>query len=151
MVIKLHNDFRDFLHLLNKQKVKYIVVGGYAVIHHGYNRTTGDLDIWVEQTEDNFNLLCKAFLKFGLPVSAIDKVDFLNNEKDVYTFGRPPVSIEILTRVKGLRFEQAFEHFQKVLFDDLKVNMIDAHDLIKAKKAAGRFKDLDDIENLNAD
>ena len=148
MSIRLHKDLQDILSQLNKSKVRYMIVGGYAVIHHGYNRTTGDLDIWVEQSKENFLLLGKAFKKFGIPISAINETDFLENEKDVYTFGRPPVCIEILTAVKGLKFKDAYANASWVKFDGVKVSMIDARDLIKAKKAAGRYKDLDDLEHI---
>jgi predicted nucleotidyltransferase len=148
MVFRLYDDFSDLLTAFNKEGVKYIVVGGYAVIHHGYNRFTGDLDIWVEQSKDNFQILSRAFANFGIPASAIEEVDFLKNEKDVYTFGRPPVCFEILTAVKGLNFAEAYSHSIKVVYDGVEVNMIDLMDLIKAKKAAGRHKDLDDIDHI---
>jgi len=73
-----NEDFKDFLLALNTEKVKYILVGGYAVILHGYNRTTGDLDIWVERTKENFNRLVAAFKHFGLPTNAISLISFLN-------------------------------------------------------------------------
>jgi hypothetical protein len=60
-----NEDFRDFITLLNKHKVAYILVGGYAVILHGYRRTTGDLDIWVNQTKEIFFRLIKVYREFG--------------------------------------------------------------------------------------
>ncbi len=148
MSLRLYDDFKDLLLSCNQSGIKYMVVGGYAVIHHGYNRFTGDLDIWVEQSENNFQLLVKAFENFGIPASAINVTDFLSNEKDVFTFGRPPVCFEILTSVKGLNFEEAYAHSAKSIYDGIEVNIIDLIDLIKAKKAAGRYKDLDDIEHI---
>lgn len=148
MAIQLFEDFQALFNILNKYEVKYIVVGGYAVIYHGYNRHTGDLDIWVEQSEKNYLRLIKAFSEFGIPPKAIEEKDFLENEMDVYTFGRPPVCVEILTAVKGLKFDEAFGHINMVTLDGVQVNMIDVRDLIKAKKAAGRYKDLDDVEHL---
>jgi predicted nucleotidyltransferase len=149
MKAHLHPDFRDFLITLNKHGVKYLVVGGYAVIYHGYNRTTGDLDIWVEQSKESFGLLMNAFLEFGLPVSAISEKEFLMNKMDVYTFGVPPVCIEIITAVKGIQFEESFANASKVDFDGVQVNMIDLQDLVRNKKAVGRNKDLDDVEHLS--
>lgn len=150
MPIQLHEDFQDILNIFNEHKVRYIIVGGYAVIHHGYNRNTGDLDIWVDQTEENFELLKDAFSEFGLPTDAIQKEEFLNNEMDVYTFGRPPVCIEILTRVKGLQFADTYKQAITVQINNVAVVMIDIRDLIAAKRAAGRYKDLDDIEHLSS-
>jgi len=66
-------DFRDFLLSLSKVDVEYILVGGYAVILRGYSRSTGDMDIWVNKTEDNFEKLQLAFQDFGLPAEAINK------------------------------------------------------------------------------
>lgn len=149
MKARLHEDFKDFLRALNKHGVRYLLVGGYAVIYHGYNRTTGDLDVWVEQSGENYRLLMKAFLEFGLPVSVIDEKTFLSSETDVYTFGIPPVCIEIITEVKGVQFTDSFSRAAKVIFDDVPVSMIGFHDLIRNKKAVGRNKDLDDIEHIS--
>ncbi len=61
-----NEDFQDFIIALNTCKVEYILVGGYSVILHGYARTTGDMDIWVNATEENYGRLVKAFALFGL-------------------------------------------------------------------------------------
>lgn len=100
-----NTDFQDFLKCLNKVAVEYMLVGGYAVILYGYHRTTGDMDIWVNPTECNYNKLMQAFISFGLPTTAISLRDFIDNEDfEVFTFGRPPVSIDLMTQVKGLDF-----------------------------------------------
>ena len=130
----LNTDFTDFIVSLEKYKVRYIVVGGYAVIYHGYNRTTGDLDIWVDPTSENYTNLTKAFADFGMSLFDITKDKFLNlSEFDVFTFGRPPVCIEILTAVKGLDFQKTYENSVVVKYDDIKVRMIDIRDLIITK------------------
>lgn len=145
----LNQDFSEFLIALNEAKVDYILVGGYAVIYHGYNRTTGDMDIWVRPTKENFNKLKIAFQKFGLSLFDMTEEKFLKTELyDVFSFGVPPVCIEILTKVKGLDFEECFKSAIYQKFDDVDVNIIDFIDLIKSKKSVGRYKDLDDIENL---
>lgn len=111
--------------------------------------TTGDLDVWVEQSTENFTSLMLAFVDFGLPTTAINEIDFLQNEMNVYTFGVPPVCIEILTAVKGIKFEESFPHSTLVEIDGVKVNMIDVRDLIKNKKEVGRNKDMDDVDHLS--
>ena len=144
-----NTDFRDFIQVLNQYEVEYILVGGYAVILHGYNRTTGDMDIWVNPTKDNYERLAKAFAKFGLPLFDMNLNKFLATEQyDVFSFGRPPVAIDILTKVKGLKFSQAIQNANWFEFDDLQVNVLQLEDLIIAKKAASRNKDLDDLEHL---
>ena len=144
-----NEDFHDFISSLNKQKVEYLLVGGYSVILHGYSRTTGDLDIWINKTKENYYRLVKAFATFGMPVFDMTEENFLKNpELNVFTFGRPPRCIDIMTAVKGLEFDETFQAAETVEIENLKVCLIHLNHLLKAKKAAGRYKDLDDIENL---
>ena len=144
-----NQDFQDFIRALNEAKVRYVLVGGYAVILHGYNRTTGDLDIWLERTEENYTRLVSAFRIFNMPVFDMSLENFLNTSQyDVFTFGVPPVSIDIMLNVKGLDFKEALSLAEWMVIDDVNVNLIDLQSLIKAKKASGRHRDLDDIENI---
>jgi predicted nucleotidyltransferase len=146
----LNEDFVDFLTSLNDNDVEYILVGGYAVIFHGYNRTTGDLDVWINPTVENYQKLMKAFLKFGLSPFDMTEAKFLDITKnDVFTFGRTPVCIDILTKVSGLNFSETFSNAAHRNFSGIQVRIIDIRDLIKAKKAANRPKDQDDLEHLN--
>lgn len=145
-----NEDFREFIQSLNDNKVEYILVGGYAVILHGYRRVTGDMNIWVNRTKENYSRLVKAFSQFGMSVFDMSEEKFLDAESaDVFSFGRPPVSIDILTKLKGVEFDNAFS--RAMLFDenDLIVRFIHLNNLIEAKKASGRYKDLDDIEKLS--
>lgn len=145
----LNQDFTEFIVALNSAKVEYLLVGGYAVIFHGYNRTTGDLDIWVNPTSTNYTRLQKAFVAFGMSLFDMTEKKFLTTEQyDVFTFGRPPVCIEILTAVKGLTFKETYTNSSLQEFDNILVRMIDIRDLITAKKAANRNKDKDDLEHL---
>lgn len=145
-----NSDFQDFIRALNQCQVAYILVGGYSVILHGHARTTGDLDIWVKPTKDNYQLLTQAFQLFGMPVFDMSADKFLHTDQnDVFIFGVPPVSIEVLTIVKGMDFDEAFVTAQWFeIGDGLQVRTLSIADLLKAKKAAGRLKDLDDIEHL---
>ncbi len=145
----LNQDFIDFISALNTSEVEYIIVGGYAVIYHGYNRTTGDLDIWISRTSENYIKLQKAFGVFGMSLFDMTKEKFLNQANfDVFTFGRPPVSIDILTNVKGLDFNEVFANSSLTEFDGVKVRMIDILDLLISKKSSNRPRDLDDIDHL---
>jgi len=142
-------DFQDFIRALNETEVRYVLVGGYAVILHGYNRTTGDLDIWVDRTEENYTRLVSAFRIFKMPVFDMSLENFLNTTQyDVFTFGVPPVSIDIMLHVKGLEFKKALSTAEWKVIDDVNVNLIDLQSLIRAKKASGRHRDLDDIEKI---
>lgn len=143
-------DFRDFLNSLNDQAVEYILVGGFSVIIHGYSRTTGDMDIWVKKNKANYHKLKKAFDQFGMPVFDMTEENFLRHpEWNVFSFGKSPVAIDIMTEVKGLSFDEAFS--KSKIYDDggLLVRTLHKNDLIEAKKASRRSKDLDDLENID--
>jgi len=145
-----NDDFRDFIAALNKNEVKYILVGGFAVILHGYSITTGDMDSWVERTLQNYIRLKQAFVDFGMPVFDMTSDNFLSHPIwDVFTFGVPPVAIDIMVKVKGLDFNENYN--QSVLFedDDLKIRTLHKDQLIAAKKESNRPKDQADIENLS--
>ena len=145
-----NEDFRDFISSLNQFEVEYMLVGGYAVILHGYRRSTGDMDVWVNVTSENHKKLVMAYLAFGLPTTDISEENFLrNDEMDVFTYGVPPVCIEILKSVKGCDFKEAYKISK--LYDEggLQIRFIHVSTLIEAKKASGRYKDLDDIEKLS--
>jgi hypothetical protein len=141
-----NEDFLEFISLLESNKVEYMLVGGYSVILHGYPRTTGDMDIWVNTTLENYIKLKKCFLQFGLPI--MEESQFLSLNFDVFTFGRPPRAIDLMTKCKGLIFETSFKNSFISESEGIKVRVLSYEDLIIAKKEAGRFKDLNDLENL---
>jgi predicted nucleotidyltransferase len=142
-------DFRDFITALNRNQVRYILVGGYSVILYGYSRTTGDLDLWVERTEENYLKIRKSFQEFGMPVFDMTEENFLHHPLwDVFTFGVPPVAIDLMISLEGFNFEEIYS--RAILFkdEDLEIRVIHKNDLIATKQKAGRSKDLDDLENL---
>ena len=143
-----NTDFKDFLMALNQHGVEYIVVGGYAVILRGYSRSTGDLDIWINKTNSNFILLQKALQKFGLPLEAVPEEQFFSEDFDVFSFGIPPNAIELMTAVKGVEFTVAYDAATMEKVDDISIKVIHLKNLLQAKKAANRSKDINDIENL---
>ena len=146
-----NEDFRDFINELNKHEVEYLLVGGYAVILNGYRRTTGDMDIWVKVTLENHRKLIQAYLSFDLPTVDISKENFLNNDEiEVFTYGIPPVSIDVMKVVKGCNFEEAYLLSNVYNEEGLLIRFIDINTLIQSKKASGRYKDLDDIEKLSS-
>ena len=139
-------DFLEFLQLLDKHQVDYLLVGGYAVILHGYGRSTGDMDLWINKTTQNYNKLKLVYQDFGAPVFSIE--DFESEKIDVWSIGIEPRKIEILTKVSGLSFNEAFKNRLFLNLENFKVPYIDFEDLIKNKLTSGRFKDLADIEQL---
>lgn len=144
-----HPDFQDFINAFNNNNVDYILLGGYAVIIHGYNRTTGDMDVWVRKTRENYMKIVSAFYEFGMPLFDMTEDSFLNNSKmDVFTFGVPPVSIDLMTDAKALDFDEAFKKAEIHDFDGLKIRVVHVNDLIYSKSKIGRSKDLNDIKHL---
>ncbi|HEX5155469.1 MAG TPA: nucleotidyltransferase [Parafilimonas sp.] len=145
-----NEDFRDFIAALNNNHVKYILVGGFAVILHGHSRVTGDMDIWIKPTEENYIKLVSAFKEFGMSLFDMTKSNFLSvNKFDVFSFGRKPVAIDIMTKVKGLNFDEAYQQSKIFNDDGLLIRALHFNDLILAKRESGRLKDIDDIDQLN--
>ena len=90
-----NRDFLDFIDALNKAQVEYMLVGGYAVVLHGYIRSTADMDVWVNKTSANYEKLMKAFKLFGAPL--FSEQEFLGEKFDVWGIGKEPNRIEILS------------------------------------------------------
>lgn len=143
----LSKDFKELLELLNAHKVEYLVVGGYAVVFHGYPRFTGVLDIWVNPTEENAGKVLKAIQEFGFGSLGLSLNDFYNIDS-VVQMGYSPCRIDIMTSVSGIEFIESYKNKEVKEIDGIEIPIINLSDLIKNKKATGRFKDLDDIENL---
>ncbi len=143
-----NDDFSDFIACFNKHGVEYILVGGMAVILNGYNRSTGDMDVWVKKSATNYNKIVQAFYNFEMSVFDMTPEKFLGNEFDVWSFGRDPVRIDLMTEVKGLDFDEAFGIAQYFTEGDVRFRFLHINTLIQAKLASGRHRDLNDIEQL---
>lgn len=142
-------DFREFLEALNQHSVRYLLVGGYAVIMHGYSRTTGDMDLWIDRTPENYDNLKKAFDTFKMPVFDMTLENFLATEKfEVFRFGRKPVAIDIMVKMADFNFDECYKRANYFEDNGLSIPVVHINDLIAAKKIAGRSKDMDDIEHL---
>lgn len=143
-------DFQEFLFALNKNDVHYVLVGGYSVIYHGFPRTTGDLDLFVEVSKSNYLKLAQAFEQFQMPLFDMTEDSFLNQPQiNVYTFGRPPVCIEILKEISGFTFQEIYNNALNTVFEEIPMKVIHLNDLKINKKISGRAKDLNDLENLS--
>lgn len=144
-------DFEEYIELLNKYKVEYILVGGMAVNIYGYRRTTGDMDLFVNPIKENHKKLIKVHNEFGMHLGEMAVLEsFLDTQKyDVYTFGVSPVQIDIMTACKGVNFSDAYKQVFKVKIDNgIEVNVINYGQLLEAKRASGRTRDKADIEEL---
>jgi hypothetical protein len=145
--LPLPPDFKDFLRLLHSEKVEYLLVGGYAVGSYGYPRATGDMDIWVAANASNAAKLADVLRKFGFSAATV-KPEMFNKPDQIVRMGVPPVCIDIITSASGVDFAECYPRRNVQTMDDVEVNLIHPDDLKRNKKASGRAKDLNDLENL---
>ena len=141
------DDFKEFLRLLNANRVDYLLVGGYAVGLHGYPRATVDLDIWVSPTDDNAPRVIETLAAFGFDSPALEPQLFID-PRSLVRFGIPPFRIGIMTSIDGVQYDACRE--RAVVFDPqgVPVPVISLADLKTNKRAAGRNKDLNDLDHL---
>ena len=145
--MEIQKDFKELLELFHNNKVEYLVVGGYALALHGAPRFTGDIDIYVRPTVGNAEKIMKSIEDFGFASLDLTKEDFCVPEK-VIQFGVPPVRIDIITSISGVSWEDAWNG--KILghYSDVSTYYLGLPEFIANKKAAGRKKDIADIEAI---
>ena len=143
----LNQDFKEFFQLLNEHKVRYLVVGGYAVAFHGYPRYTKDVDIWVDSSEENARKLVQALDDFGFGSLGLQIEDFLEADT-VIQLGYPPNRIDLLIGIPGVVFEECYAQKVDVNIEGVTLHFINLEHLIQSKRASGRHQDLADIEHL---
>ena len=143
----LAQDFEDFVRLLNKHNVDYMVVGGYALAFHGKPRHTGDLDIWINSSEDNAIKLVLTIKEFGLASLGLTKSDFMQ-EGYVTQIGYPPLRIDILNSIDGVKFEDAYQNKLIIEVDGIEIKYIGLKDFIENKTASGRIQDIVDLKEI---
>ena len=140
-------DFKELLSILAKHEVRYLVVGGYAVMRYTEPRFTKDLDLWISTDEKNSSAVFAALKEFGAPLKDLTSDDF-TQKGHFYQMGNPPFRLDVMMSIPGVEFESAWEHREDVPLEGLTVPFISRADLIKAKEASGRPQDLIDAENL---
>lgn len=146
----LNPDFRDILFAFSKAGVKYLLVGAYAMAAHGQVRATGDIDLWVEFSQDNSAKVMDALETFGAPLHEIRQDDFEQADV-VFQIGVAPRRIDILTSIDGVEFSDAWEGRHEVRVSGITVPVIGRPELIKNKLSTGRTKDLADAEWLQGE
>ena len=143
----MNSDFKELLRIFNEKQIKYLVIGGYAVMKHSEPRFTKDLDIWIWTEVENAKLVFRALQEFGAPLTGVTEADF-SQEGSFYQMGRPPARVDILMSIDGVKFEDAWKNRVESDLDGVPAYIISKQDLIVAKRAAGRPQDLVDIESL---
>jgi len=142
-------DFEEFLELLNKNEVRYLVVGGYAFAVHAYPRFTNDLDIWIAADEQNAAKVLKSLQEFGFQELEVTIEDLTSPDK-IIQIGYPPLRIDILTSIDGVEFEDAWKHKTTGEYGKQTMTLLSREDLIQNKKASSRKKDQRDLEDLGS-
>ena len=148
----MYQDYKDLLSAFQSHGVKYLVVGGFAVIYHSQPRFTKDMDLFIKADPDNAQATYAALAAFGAPLQGIRPEDFAERGS-FFRFGRDPKGFDILPDIPGVDFDGAWERRVKTVIDagtGLKANFISADDLITAKLASGRIRDLADVEDIRA-
>ena len=133
--------------MLNSYQVEYLLIGGYAVSYHGYPRTTADMDIWIAIQKENAEKMVNVLREFGFDTPQLT-ADLFLRENQIIRMGTPPMRIELLTTISGVRFEECYSERMVDIIDDIEVQIINLEHLRRNKQASGRQKDLDDLEHL---
>ncbi|MDZ7699080.1 MAG: nucleotidyltransferase [Deltaproteobacteria bacterium] len=140
-------DFKDLLKLFESYDIRYLVVGGYAVMKYSEPRFTKDLDLWIATDPQNAASVYKALKDFGAPLADLSPEDF-TEPGYFYQMGRAPLRIDIMMSIPGIDFESAWHNREIVELDDIRIPFISKSDLIVAKKAGGRPQDDIDLKKL---
>ena len=143
-------DFKELLSVFNNRKIRYLLIGGYAVSLYAQPRATKDLDLLVSPDADNVKSLYAALAEFGAPLEGLAAKDFMQPDL-FFRMGAPPLMVDILPAVQGIDFEGAWERRTEIEIDPeigLRASVISRSDLIAAKLAAGRPQDMIDVAAL---
>lgn len=145
----LNRDFAEMLAALSAERVEFLIVGAYAMAAHGLPRATGDIDIWVRPSAGNAKRVLRALDRFGAPRFDLTLAD-LSTAGTVFQLGVPPRRIDILTSIDGVTFDTAWKNRAVGVVENVKIPVLDRSALLRNKRAAGRPKDLVDVQILEA-
>lgn len=145
-----HNPhFSELLRTLNEHGVEFLVVGGYAVMKYAEPSFTKDLDLWIRNSPANAERVYAALRAFGAPLEAdeVTVADFASDDL-TYQIGRAPLRVDILTRIDGVIFDEAWSRRTPGRLAGIDVHFIGLEDLMRNKKAAGRWRDVQHLKDL---
>lgn len=145
--MNIQQDFSEFLQLLGKYKVDYMVIGGYAVAVHGYPRFTKDLDVFYRNDVENSKRLKQALLEFGFPHEHL-KDELFSEDGTIIQFGAPPCQIDLLNQISGISYAEAEEEIVVAKYGDVEIRVIGKEQLLKNKTSTDRLKDKADAEEI---
>ncbi len=145
----LDADLRELLALFTSHRVEFLVVGGHAVAFHGYPRFTEDLDLFVRADPDNASRVMSALEAFGFGQIGLSASDFIADDRMIQ-LGRAPNRVDLLTRLWGIEFDEAWSRRVQGEIDQIPLSIISRADLIRNKRATARPQDLADATALEA-
>jgi len=147
MEFELPLDFKELLESLNRHKVRYLVIGGYAVGFHGWSRTTNDIDIVIADDADNAERVVAALEEFGFAGTSLS-TDLFTRPNSLITMGVEPVAIDIFNYLEGVDVKKALENPKRVRVEDIEVKVVSYEDLLANKRSVNRLQDQIDVEKL---
>lgn len=137
-------DFEELFGILNTYRIKYLVVGGQAVIFYTKPRFTKDIDVWIPPELNNVNTVFEALTAFGAPLKRMTPQNFLDKTM-IFQIGVAPVRIDIMISVPGISYNVAWKKRKKTRYGKTWINLVSISDLIKTKEHAGRPQDKLDL------
>lgn len=143
----ISSDYRDLFRILNKHRVKYLIVGAYAVIYYTEPRFTKDIDIWIKACAKNAHRLYEALKEFGAPLRDIHPEDFTNKNL-VFQIGVAPIRVDIIMGIPGLSFDSAWKERTRSKYGNVSINILGIKELVSSKKKVGRAQDILDVDKL---
>ena len=145
----MSKNLREILQAFNAHGVKYLVVGGYAFGAYSEPRTTKDIDLWIRTDAENAKAVFAALAEFGAPIAGMSPADFMDGK--VFYFGQAPNRVDILQKIDGVSFDEAWRNRVKGRIEgEIPCQIISREDLIRNKLASGREQDLLDVKVLRA-
>jgi hypothetical protein len=143
----VNQDFRELLQIFSDAQVRYLIIGGYAVIKHAEPRYTKDLDLWVSPDAENAERVYQALTKFGAPIAELKPEDF-TQKGYFFTMGLAPSRVDVFFDLLKLDFEECWQRRVEAQIGEMEIYFISREDLIINKEAVGRLQDLADAEKL---
>jgi len=146
-MLKVEKDFEEFVELLNKFSVEYMIVGAYALALYSRPRNTGDIDVFINSSSKNAKQIIKVIEEFGFENAGIEENDFITRGR-IVQLGVSPVRIDIINEIDGIKFLDAYKRKEIFQFGNVSANFISRQDIIANKKASNRKKDQGDLDEL---
>lgn len=146
-MLKAEKDFEEFVELLNKFNVEYMIVGAYALALYTRPRNTSDIDVFINRSPENAKLLINVIDEFGFENAGIEESDFITKGR-IVQLGVPPIRIDIINDIDGVNFSEAYQRKERFRFGKVTANFISKLDIITNKRASNRKKDQADLDEL---